>query len=176
MLKLRTSCSARNSASGFWLATGAFSPDTVKDDRESVCRIGANQRQPAQREIGAGRVAGTHLDVESRLVQIERDALRSQLNGRVAIGRHGERRRREPAAQFDRLVQIAIGWEEKRVAGKRLRQKARRNLTLFLKDDIEERAAVDRLRNGCAQNGIREGAGIGDLKRKQLHRRRTQSP
>ncbi len=140
---------------------------------ESCRRISAHQRQLAQNQVGAGSIAGIHhLHVESRFVQIERNALRRQLHGSVAFCCERERWRREPSAQLIRLVQVAIGREKKRVPGESLRQKAGADLTLLLKDHIEERAAVDGLRNGRAQNRARQRAGVRGLQRQQFDRRR----
>ena len=86
-----------------------------------------------------------NLHVKARFTQIEGDALRSQLHCAVAFEAERERRRVQAATQFMRLVQIAVGGKQERVAGEFLRQEAAGDFALFLKNDVEQCAAIDGL-------------------------------
>ena len=113
-----------------------------------------------------------HLHIEARLAQVERNTLRGQLHRRIVLCRKRQRRRRQTPAQFARLVDVAIRWKQKSIAGEFRRQQAGCDLALFLKDEVRERTAIDSLRDGGTQVGIEEYAGVGNRKRQQGDRRR----
>src|SRR6202044_3102722 len=81
--------------------------------------------------------------VETRLVQVEGDALRCKLHGSVALCSKAELRRRKTTAKSSGLVQIALRGKEETVSGERLRQQTCCDLRLFLENDISQRGTID---------------------------------
>ena len=77
----------------------------------------------------------------------------------------------QAAAQFVSLVEVAIRGEEERVTGQLGGQQRGRNLTLFLKDHVKERAAIDSQRDAGTQVGVGKCAGVGNSQHQQRNRR-----
>ena len=133
---------------------------------ESRRRIGALERQLAQRQVGVREHCARFTTCTLNPASCRLSAMRCAANCMVpspsaaSVSGGGV----SPPRSSIRLVQVAIRWKEKCVAGERLRQKAGGDLALLLKDHVEERAAIDGLRNRRAQHSIRQRARVRNLR------------
>jgi hypothetical protein len=95
------------------------------------------KRQGAQSKVSRLRSArGNDAHVESRFVQVQREALGRQLHRAAVFRGERERGRREAAVLFMGFIEVTLSGKKKRVSGERLWQQAGRNLALLLKDHI----------------------------------------
>jgi len=136
-------------------------------------RLVRRQGETVQRKISGPRsTRGNHLYIESRIMQVECNALGRQLHRAAAFRAQRKWRRRESAMLFMGLFEVALGGEEEGVSGERCWQQAGGDLALFLKDYVGERAAINGQRNGRTQVGIGESAGAGNAEREERCGRR----